>query len=307
MKKPPPPQLDFSYARAATILAAMPEEGGRIAIILVGCGGTGSYMAQSIGRLLYALKEKGTHAGAIFFDHDKVETKNVGRQLFCLAEVGQNKAKALAERFGAAWGLDIVAIPERFKAQKIQSIRGNLAVIVGCVDNAAGRKEISRSLDLTHDYHEDGCKCAPTTWWLDCGNHDNAGQVALGTTNTSAGLAHAFQSKTIVQKLPSPSLQYPDLLIPGAHEQTAGGKLSCAELVMLNMQSMNINARIAAEASEFLTGLLLTRDLKRYAWEVNLAAGSSRSYYATRESLAPYLPPPTPKEREQKKEKKKAP
>ena len=46
-----------------------------------------------------------------------------------------------------------------------------------------------------------------------------------------------------------------------------------------------INSRIAAEASDFLTRLLLTRDLKRFACELNLAAGSMRSSYATPEAV----------------------
>ena len=58
----------------------------------------------------------------------------------------------------------------------------------------------------------------------------------------------------------------------------------------LNLQSLNINARVAAEAADMLTRLLLTNSLKRYACELNLAAGVVRSKYITRENLASFMP-----------------
>jgi hypothetical protein len=57
--------------------------------------------------------------------------------------------------------------------------------------------------------------------------------------------------------------------------------MSCAELTAANMQSLNINCRIATEAADMLTRLIVTRNLKRFAIEFNLAAGSMKSIYAT--------------------------
>jgi hypothetical protein len=85
--------------------------------------------------------------------------------------------------------------------------------------------------------------------------------------------------------LPSPALQYPTLLIPG-RDEVAGREMSCAELQAANLQSLNINAAIAVQASDFLTRLLITNDLKRYQCAVNLASGSVKSFYCTPEEIA---------------------
>jgi hypothetical protein len=53
-----------------------------------------------------------------------------------------------------------------------------------------------------------------------------------------------------------------------------------------NLQSLNINARIAAEASDFLARFLVTQDLRRFACQINTAAGSVTSTYVTPEEVA---------------------
>lgn len=273
------PTLDLSHLRAATILARQPDA-GFINIILVGCGGTGSYMAQHIGRILLALNQRGQRARSLFVDHDHVERKNVGRQLFCDAELGRNKAEALALRYGTAWGLDITAVPERFTSSLMgRPEQGTLNIVVGCVDNAAARGELANAL-ITNQSGR-----APHTWWLDCGNHAEAGQVLLGSAIAAEQLKGAFPVEEICQALPAPSVQRPELLI-SKPEEKAASRLSCAELAAANLQSLNINCRVAAEAADMLTRLLVTRNLRRFACELNLAAGSMKSFYPSPETVA---------------------
>lgn len=261
--------LDFSYANSATLVL---REHSAVRFILVGCGGTGGYLAQHLGRLMSVMQESGLKVSAIFADPDIVEEKNIGRQLFCPAEIGRNKAEALALRYGAAWGLDITAAPKRYEADGGVFVeRGELVMLLGCVDNAAGRRSLAESLKANPDDK------LPHVWWLDCGNTEETGQVLLGAANAEQSANHFPQPKICVN-IPAPHVQAPDLLEARPDEFT-NNKLSCAEIQMLNAQGLAINARLAAEAADFLVRMFITKNLRRYAVELNLAAGVAMSRY----------------------------
>jgi hypothetical protein len=54
-----------------------------------------------------------------------------------------------------------------------------LWIVVGCVDNPAARQQLARTLQ--HNKPNE----APDVWWLDCGNHLEAGQVLLALPQKS--------------------------------------------------------------------------------------------------------------------------
>lgn len=73
-------------------------------------------------------------------DGDKLEAKNLNRQLFDPKDVGENKAKALSRRFGCNSVSDFYymgAIPH-----------SSVDVLMCCVDNDASRKEALASADM---------------------------------------------------------------------------------------------------------------------------------------------------------------
>jgi PRTRC genetic system ThiF family protein len=271
-----PPQIDTSFRRAATVLAVDFDD---IEIMLVGLGGTGSYMAESIGRLLVVLEQMGKRARATFVDPDTVEEKNIGRQRFSRSEIGRAKAETLQMRIAGAWGLDITYKVARFDPSMV-TLDHDLTVLVGCVDNAAGRRAMSAALAAHNRY-----TTPPRLWCLDCGNHEDSGQVRLGSAAKAHLLKGAFPQTSICQALPSPALQSPELLKAQTVEQKSR-RMGCAELAAANHQSLNINMAVATEASDMLTRLLVTRNLKRFSTEINLAAGVVRSDYATPEAVA---------------------
>jgi molybdopterin/thiamine biosynthesis adenylyltransferase len=86
-----------------------------ISIILVGCGGTGSFAALNLARLAWAARS-GKRFRLTFIDPDVVEEKNIGRQYFCPADVGQPKAWTLARRLGSQIG---AAFAEAFVLSKL--------------------------------------------------------------------------------------------------------------------------------------------------------------------------------------------
>src|SRR4051812_48697796 len=107
-------------------------------LVLVGLGGTGSQWARSICRIIYDLKRRNRHVPDLtFVDPDRVESNNVGRQMFTVADVGQYKAEVLAKRFSYSLGLEIEWFNECFDPKKHSSWD---SVICGAVDNHQARK-----------------------------------------------------------------------------------------------------------------------------------------------------------------------
>src|SRR3990172_5815473 len=141
-------EINLDYARSMQLKLPAYE---KALMVLVGCGGTGSWLAPAVARVARLLHERfDKQAMVVFADPDKVEEKNVYRQNFCTAEIGRNKAVTLAERYGLSWGIEIVSIARALEAgggwwddlsRNIIDSR-TLTVIIGCVDGAAGRKAI---------------------------------------------------------------------------------------------------------------------------------------------------------------------
>src|SRR5690349_21298269 len=177
-----------------------------IAVALVGCGGTGSHLALTLARIAYHCHTAGLpEVDLCFIDGDRVEAKNVGRQLFAPAEVGQNKAQTLAARFSLALGLQIAAVPQMADAALLttdaRAPAGGIGILVGAVDSADGRRAMATALE------RGGYRL-----WLDLGNHERSGQVCVGTTTDAKALRHALAVPGVCAALPAPSLVYPELL-----------------------------------------------------------------------------------------------
>ncbi|HAX77691.1 MAG TPA: thiamine biosynthesis protein ThiF [Cyanobacteria bacterium UBA11372] len=280
--------MDSSYHNALPILLAPHKQ---IQFIQVGCGGTGGFLAPMLARLIFALEKVGINAFGILVDFDTVETVNVPRQNFCEADIGFNKADVLATRYSLAYGIKLGAFPSPFKATIVKRQYSTLIIVIGCVDNATARSELAKSLQP--DYYYDPPQL-PQVWWLDCGNFGEgipAGQVLLGSTN-HFDPQKAFndpKNPNFCINLPSPSLQHPELLVLQP-EELSMPHISCAEIAKRNAQSLFINQRVAAEAIEMLSQLVLTKTLRRFATYFHCGSGSSRSRYCSKETLLSFAP-----------------
>ena len=71
-------------------------------ITVVGCGGTGGFVAEGLCRLF-----QGREATIALVDHDRVEPHNLLRQNFYAEDVGKFKSQALADRLARAYGRPI--------------------------------------------------------------------------------------------------------------------------------------------------------------------------------------------------------
>jgi len=229
-----PLNLDFEYANSTPLLL---KDYSHLHLWLVGCGGTGSYVAESLARLAYVFKQVGKNVNITFVDPDIVEGKNLGRQRFCQSELGLNKATTLALRYNLTWGLEISAIPDYFDPKLVKSYWNDLVIIIGCVDNSAARRSLGKTLE--NNRHAE----IPRIWYLDAGNNFDSGQILLGSHNSLEELTphlDKFKKTGIMGALPSPVLQCPNL-IELRPEELGNTHLSCAELANLNAQSLTIN------------------------------------------------------------------
>jgi PRTRC genetic system ThiF family protein len=249
------------------IVPAAPE----VTIALVGCGGTGSHIAQALARLAaHCLDTNGPAVQLVFVDGDTVEHKNVGRQLFSAADVGKNKAQTLASRFSAVFGISIVAFPHMLQAATRIANPNGYGILVGAVDGAAGRRAIGSQLGSY------GWKI-----WIDCGNHESSGQIVCGTTLSPEGMKQAIQLG-MCAKLPAAPLLYAELL----QDAPKRPREDCAARVADNAQSLMVNQMMAAISGQYLYDLVVRRRLTRFRTVVDCDSLSMRSDAITARALA---------------------
>ncbi len=296
-KRPAAPPLAETIDLAAE-LRKKPLLLGRfesVHLCLAGCGGTGSWFAQDLARLALTLQTMNVETHVTFVDPDIIEAANVFRQNFCFAEVGKNKAEALARRLSAGWGVEVHAQPLPFESKMAFAHEADLVIAIGCVDNAAARKSIAEVLDRREGFTGIGWRYDPDhgpmrVWWLDLGNGRESGQVLLGSTSNPKRLANAFPLPDRCGALPAPTLQHPELLKPRPEElsQEKSG-LSCEEMAARNAQSLVINRMMADIGAGYLVKLLFEPPAREalacYATYIDMRSMSMRSKLILPETL----------------------
>jgi PRTRC genetic system ThiF family protein len=267
--------LNYEVIHACPVVVPPTEA---IEFWVVGCGGTGSFLVQLVCRVLQHLIQQGKRASLVLVDPDQIEAKNLTRQCFCQAEVGLNKAEALAARYGMAFGLPIRAIAQPFKPDMIARNYNTLTVLMGCVDNAKARVNLAKALEFNYGQ-------SPRVWWIDGGNggsfgalRECFGQVLIGSSLSKVQKDYELSELGCIW-LPAPNVQAPELLI-SKPEELAGDRLSCAELAMLNAQGLMVNPQTAVLMAEVALELV-SGCLKRFAVYFDQTSGVMTSKYTT--------------------------
>ena len=204
--------------------------------VLIGAGGTGSYLFSALLALDQALRALG-HPGGLHvtvYDPDRVTPHNIGRQAFWPADVGQNKAVTLAQRANLTMGLDWVAVPQRFPVQHAELARYDL--ILTAVDQAAVRARIGKAARTFSRVRH------TPIFWLDTGNSDTQAQIVLGHWRTGGAedwIPNVFQL-------------YPEL---ATLDDRAQRTPSCSAAEALTRQWLPIN-RLVADVAQSLLWML---------------------------------------------------
>ena len=215
-----------------------------VKIVMLGAGGTGGHIAPHLYRLLYALDRP---VRFIICDGDIVEKKNLVRQNFTPADLGENKAKVLAERYSSVFGMETEYVPEFIESGErlLSMLRARtfptgpywhsptvkeLVILIGAVDNNKSRKlchEVFYKLD--------------DLIYIDSGNGSYTGQVVCGvrkngrTVRRPIGGVHPEMLK-ITDRFPS--------------------EVSCAEAAQADPQSIVANVTAATAVLTMVYNIL---------------------------------------------------
>lgn len=216
-----------------------------VRVVVIGCGGSGSELVDSLARLHHVMLALGHPSGlkVTLCDFDRVEASNVGRQRFISADIGLNKAEALASRYNLAYGLKWETIPTRLDATK--SRLEEFDVVITCVDKAAVRVEIAKA--HTIDAEVGRYVSNREALWIDVGNGPTTGQVVCG---------HLWTAKPREGELRLPNVC---ALFPNLVDVSDDEAPSCSAAESLRRQEFGIN-RMVVDAAVFpLLSRLLTK------------------------------------------------
>lgn len=236
-----------------------------VTVNLIGAGGTGSQLLTALARMNHALNALG-HAGIFVraFDPDKVDTANLGRQLFTTAELGQYKSVALINRINRFFGTNWKAETVRYdKASLKDKDLASATITISCVDTVAARYEIAEILQhLTNHYGGRN----RVKYWLDFGNSRSSGQVILSTLEKIK--QPASEQYRPVEVLPLVTDEYKDLLVAS---EDADETPSCSLAEALSKQDLFINSALANCGASLLWQLFREGILFNRGFFLNLA------------------------------------
>jgi len=219
-----------------------------VKIVQLGAGGTGGHIAPHLYRLLYSLDRPVRY---IICDGDVVEEKNLVRQNFTPADLGENKAQVLAERYSSVFGLETEYVPSFIETEeRLKELLtpqhwyiGNyyppkiiyeMVILLGAVDN-------NKSRQLCHRvFHQ-----AKEMIYIDSGNGEYTGQVVCGVRR--GGKTYYPPIGTV----------YPDVLEVTDKFPT---ELSCAEASVSAPQSMAANITAATAVVDMVYNILAVGD-----------------------------------------------
>ncbi|MCZ7673788.1 MAG: hypothetical protein M5U34_45060 [Chloroflexi bacterium] len=188
-----------------------------------------------------------------------------------------HKVSDISLRLNAAYGLDIVAWPEKYEVHMARDWFNHggysqVHLIIGCVDGHLGRREIAKTVTAF-----DG-----RIYALDSGNERHSGQVLIGNLTDVSQIK--LDRLGLCTGLPSPYVQEPDLLEPDPEEENQ----SCAEMALAETQSLMVNRMAAAIAAQYVATLVLQRQILQLGSYFNLDPPTARSRLVTEASLNQY-------------------
>ncbi len=226
------------------------------AVIVVGVGGTGSFVACDLARYLASSAENIRRTVSIVLaDGDRVEDKNRARQMYYPEDVGLNKADCLAQSINDTFDLDVsssgryidtvddIAALFRAASSQLKDRAGNsgcdiVPVIVSCVDNVPARKLMEEYFHLQN-----------SVIYIDSGNGFSNGQCI-----------YAVKDEGIIL---SPARDFYGFEFLEEENQKARSETSCEELNNVAPQHILANRYASFNILSAIFQLLEGQGIKR--------------------------------------------
>jgi len=224
-----------------------------VTVNVIGIGGTGSQVLNSLARMHSALKALG-HPGLFVraIDPDKVTAANMGRQLFSPADLGEYKCTVLIGRINRFFATDWQGMPTSYGASSTIPAAN---ITISCVDTGKARKDIKAALTAAAAKQRSGRE--QNQWgqairtpgiepydvpyyWMDYGNMMDRGQIVIGTLGK---IAQPKKSQfACLDELPTIDHYHPDILIDNKNDDQGP---SCSLAEALAKQDLFINTNLA--------------------------------------------------------------
>lgn len=226
----------------------------KIKIIVIGCGGNGSLMVSRLARINYAL-EMSNKLGleVVVYDDDVVEEYNVGRQMFGIGDIGENKAFTICSKINRNFNTNFRAVQKKYNFQESANI------YISCVDNADFRIEFDsffkKSIN-TKDSHK------KSYYWFDLGNSKNIGQCVVGSADIPQADTNGISTLPTIIDLFGNIKEQDIEEIQGVGCSTFNDKL--------NEQNLFINDNLTALSSHLLWEILSNGFISKQGFFVNL-------------------------------------
>jgi len=238
---------------------------------LIGCGGTGSILAEHLARMIAGFR---LPVCLCLWDGDRVELANVIRQNFRPEEVGVNKAAAMATRLSQEYGIVVASRQVNLGDGSPTMFNREGTLTITATDNLASRRLVASRYPV---------------WWLDVGNELHHGQAILGTNANEYDLKQNFwQFKSgggwgFSRCLPTIADLNPALADDGPEDPQA----SCADQPFA-LQGFGVNAAAALAAAMLARQCLVDRLIRHHAVYFNVTEGFFRPAPITQELYRPW-------------------
>lgn len=265
-------------------------------IVQLGCGGNGGPILQSLVQMLSSSKIPHTY---VIADPDDIELKNLKNQPFLEEEIGFKKADVLAERYGAAYNVNISSYSDQYiesAKSMVQLFNMDIShldgydsslrvvtIIIGAVDNHFTRGILNDTYSILKNviYIDAGNESiiAPTDWRTRPRNRWTEEERELYDTSGWSGQVVCGVKLNGIEYQPAVATVHPEILMDTDDETfKKPSELSCSELAASDPQRMIVNRFASLAVTSYLNEIIESATITNHLTEFHAKRGYMRSY-----------------------------